>query len=193
MKDIHFKLMGQKWYMVPLYISYLLENHDYTQKLAVIIDLDATIYAAHPSMQGTLYPYVRETFAILCDFFDIDVFIVTARNEKYRNNTIAQLREDDLLQYIKSVYMLDKQDYPPSQYHSFEERVTRFKAEMRHKIRKEDYHIIMCCGDLKSDLSFNDVVEGGYIEKDSCQNRSKDSCEKQQPTMNILFDNPFQV
>lgn len=186
MKDLHFNLMGQKWYMVPLYISYLLENHHYNQRLAVVIDLDATIYAAHPSMPRTLYSYVKETFAILSEFFDIDIFIVTARNEKYRDNTVAQLRDDDLLQYIKEVYMLNKEDHPPSEYHSFDERVTEFKAEMRHKIRQDNYHIIMCCGDLKSDLSFNDVVEYAVGQNDT-------SCEKQQPTMNILFDNPFQV
>jgi predicted secreted acid phosphatase len=138
------------------------------KKLALVLDIDETSLSNYPDMfamdfggtataveeveaQGNdpailptleLYQYAKA--------HHVAVFFITARREKYRSATEANLEKAGYKNW-DGLYFL------PMDYH--EKSVTPFKTGIRKKLIEQGYDIVLSVSDQKADL------RGGYADK----------------------------
>lgn len=150
MHEKMYQLASQIWLFLLGYIPYLSKTHDDTsQKLAVCIDLDGTIWT-EGSQHCRIFTWVKDTLQELLRRKYL-IYFVTARREKMRAETVRALgRLLPETQYI--LYMRSDDDKRP---------IAMYKADARQKITR-DCVLALCVGNTLADM---------YKEKeDTCYN-----------------------
>lgn len=162
---LHKKYMGDTWRRPISYIKYLTDTFEFgDQELAIAIDIDGTIFSDHAYHIGEIFPNAVETIKALSQYATL--YIITARSENIRIETVGELREADILDSFAEIFMrpVEMKD------------IIKFKVDTRELIRNRGFHIVMSIGDNACDLTYAD--NSSHEETDL-------------PCMNILTENPF--
>ncbi len=165
-KDIARVIQQAKAYLKTRVVKNKLKHPN--QKVAIILDIDETALSNYPDMLKLNFggglaeieeaegqghdPAIKPTLALYqyAKAHDVAVFFITARKEKYREVTTANLEKVGYKNY-DGLYLL------PMDYH--EKSVTAFKTGIRKQLTEQGYDIVLSLSDQQVDL------HGGYAEK----------------------------
>lgn len=139
---------AERWRSVPDYVDYLICNFAESLPLAACIDIDSTIL---DEMDHKIMPDCLDAFQYLKSN-GVEVFIVTARSQSIRLETIDELSCEGIKPFLYKELLMNKEPRNGVDH-------SELKLAHRRYIR-ENYALVLAIGDKIHDLI-------GYTESDA--------------------------